>query len=72
MRALLVKLIGQQEDLKICGAWGSGEEALSALDALRPDVVVVDLELPGISGEECIRDSIREPAMRGFRRADRA
>ena len=37
------------------GAWGSGEEALAALHSLHPDVVVVDLELPGISGEDCIR-----------------
>lgn len=55
MRTLLVKLIDKQPELEICGAWGSGEEALAALDALRPDVVVVDLELPGISGEDCIR-----------------
>ena len=31
MRALLVKLIGKQADLEVCGAWGSGEEALAAL-----------------------------------------
>jgi DNA-binding NarL/FixJ family response regulator len=55
MRSLLEKLIGKQSDLDICGSFGTGEEALAALDALRPDVVVVDMELPGVSGEECIR-----------------
>lgn len=54
MRSLLEKLIGKQLDMEICGSFGNGEDALAALDSLRPDVVVVDMELPGISGEECL------------------
>jgi len=55
MRTLLEKLIAKQADLELCGSWGCGEDALAALHALRPDVVLLDLELPGISGEDCIR-----------------
>lgn len=55
MRSMLEKLIAKQADLELCGSFGSGEEALAELDSLRPDVVVVDMELPGITGEECIR-----------------
>jgi len=55
IRNLLEKVIAKEADLEFCGAWATGEEALSALHGLRPDVVLVDLELPGISGEDCIR-----------------
>jgi DNA-binding NarL/FixJ family response regulator len=54
MRRLLEKIIGKQTEFELCGAWGSGEEALAVLQGVRPDVLVVDLELPGISGEDCI------------------
>ena len=55
MRAMLEKLITKQESLALCGAWATGEDALAALLPLKPDVVVVDLELPGISGVDTIR-----------------
>lgn len=55
MRSLLEKLIKKQPDFELAGSWETGEAAISALPALRPDVVVMDLELPGISGEDSIR-----------------
>ena len=36
-------------------ACGSAEEALRVLPAARPDVILMDLQLPGMSGIECIR-----------------
>jgi DNA-binding NarL/FixJ family response regulator len=55
MLRFLSKLISKQAELELCGAWESGEAALSEMYAVKPDVVLVDLELPGISGEDCIR-----------------
>ena len=37
------------------GEYCSGEEALSCLPAAAPDVVLMDINLPGISGIECVR-----------------
>jgi len=36
------------------GAYGSAEEALKNLPKLKPDVVLMDIGLPGMSGIECI------------------
>lgn len=55
MRVLLEKLIAKAPGMECCGSWERGEEALGAICSLRPDVILVDLELPGISGADCIR-----------------
>ncbi len=55
MRTLLEKLLKASPSCTLAGAWATGESALAALPAIRPDVILVDLELPGISGEDCLR-----------------
>lgn len=40
---------------EVLGEAGSGEEALHRVDEVRPDVVLMDLEMPGIGGLEAIR-----------------
>ncbi|HEY0693802.1 MAG TPA: response regulator transcription factor [Kribbella sp.] len=44
-----------ESDLAIVGEAGSGEEALELVAQLAPDVVVIDLNLPGLGGIEVIR-----------------
>ena len=58
-----VQLLEQQADLQVTGQAGSGEEALSLLAALDPDVALVDVNLPGMSGLELAR----QVAARGLR-----
>jgi DNA-binding NarL/FixJ family response regulator len=48
-----VKLLAAEPGFKCVGACGSGESALICLPAARPDVVLMDINLPGISGIEC-------------------
>jgi len=43
------------DDLEVVGESASGEEGLEAASRLRPDVVVIDLIMPGIGGVEAIR-----------------
>ena len=40
------------EGLPVVGTAASGEEAMAAVEACRPDLVLVDLFLPGIDGVE--------------------
>lgn len=40
------------EDFELLGAFGTGEEAIANAARLCPDVVIMDIELPGISGIE--------------------
>jgi DNA-binding NarL/FixJ family response regulator len=48
-----VKLLNTEPGFKCIGAHGSGEAALTAFQATRPDVVLMDINLPGMSGIEC-------------------
>jgi len=50
VREGLISVLEDQPDLQIIGAAGSAEEALSLVRRLRPDVVLLDLELPGMGG----------------------
>jgi DNA-binding NarL/FixJ family response regulator len=51
-----------EPDLSVVGEAESGPEALELVERLAPDVVVVDLNLPGMSGIELIRElGLRAP-----------
>lgn len=52
-----VQLLKQAPDLEVVGQAGSGEEALRLLEQLEPDVALVDVNLPGMSGLELARQT---------------
>jgi len=53
-RESLTELLGRAPRLRCVGAYATGEEALRDLPARNPDVVLMDINLPGISGVECV------------------
>lgn len=55
IREGLQALINFSAGFSCTHVYSSGEEAEAALPALMPDVVLMDINLPGISGIECVR-----------------
>ena len=51
----LAALIGGTPGFRIAGSFGSMEEAIEAIPEERPDVLLADIGLPGISGIEGVR-----------------
>jgi len=48
-------LLGQVGGVEVIGQAGNGVEALSAIDRLQPDVVFLDVQMPGLTGFEVAR-----------------
>jgi len=51
----LALLLDSVEGIDVVGETTSGEQAVSLADELRPDVVLMDVEMPGIGGVEATR-----------------
>jgi DNA-binding NarL/FixJ family response regulator len=56
MRQGLTQLIGAEPDLAVCGEAEDAGGALDAVGALKPDLVLADISLPGKNGLELIKD----------------
>jgi DNA-binding NarL/FixJ family response regulator len=54
-RAVARTVIGMTAGFEVTGEAASGEEALASVDAGPPDLVLMDINLPGISGIEATR-----------------
>ncbi|MDG2523774.1 response regulator transcription factor [Stenotrophomonas sp. HITSZ_GD] len=52
LRGALAALLGLEEDITVVGSAGDGESAWRELQRLRPDVLVTDIEMPGLTGLE--------------------
>jgi DNA-binding NarL/FixJ family response regulator len=52
----LVQIINSEGDMIVCGEAEDAEQALEAITGLKPDLVLVDITLPGKSGLELIKD----------------
>lgn len=55
LRGTLAKVIGRAEGFRFVSDYGSAEDALADIPKVKPDVVLMDINLPGMNGVECVR-----------------
>ncbi|MEQ8241575.1 MAG: response regulator transcription factor [Cyclobacteriaceae bacterium] len=51
-REYLTELVGREVSLEICGTCATGNEAIAFCETLEPDLIFLDIEMPGRSGIE--------------------
>lgn len=52
LRGALAALLGMEADIEVVGTAGDGESAWRELQRLQPDILVTDIEMPGLTGLE--------------------
>lgn len=62
VRGALVSLLDLEPDLEVVADVGRGDEVLAAVEQHRPDVVVMDIEMPGIDGLTAVEQLIEAGA----------
>lgn len=63
MRQGISTILSAQADLDVVGEASSGEEAIEVVRRTRPDVVCMDVEMPGIGGLEATRRLVSDPEL---------
>jgi DNA-binding NarL/FixJ family response regulator len=56
VRQKIKRIIDESEEFICLSTYGNAEKALEELPRLSPDIVLMDINLPGMSGIECIKE----------------
>jgi two-component system chemotaxis response regulator CheB len=59
MRKLIPQMLAADESIEVVGTAMDGTFALRKIDELKPDVVTLDLEMPGMNGIETLKEIMR-------------
>ena len=55
MRTAITRMVESDSGLAVCGTAQTGLEALEKVTALDPDVITLDVEMPGLNGLETLK-----------------
>ena len=55
-RTIFAGWIKRAPEFRLVGEWGDAESAIESLPKLKPDVALMDINLPGMSGVEAVQN----------------
>jgi DNA-binding NarL/FixJ family response regulator len=58
-RAGIRNALGEAPEFQVVGEWGRARDAFQSIDALQPDLVIMDVALPGMDGIVATREVLR-------------
>ena len=56
VRRILKQILSEHPDIELVGEAATGDEAVAAVDRIRPDVVVMDIRMPKMDGVAAARE----------------
>src|SRR5688572_18931877 len=62
-RRRVIRMAGERGDIEVVGEAGGGQDALSAIERLRPELVFLDVQMPDMDGFEVLKNIPNLPAV---------
>ncbi len=62
MRKFLTDIMGQDKDIEVIGAANNGLEAVEMAKRLKPDIIILDIEMPQMDGLTCLKEIMKHGA----------